>query len=135
MISQGTIRLSIAERSRTPSGPLFEWHLVSVMVWAMSSKRPITLSVAGQKLALRTDADEGYVARLAEFVDTRVKETAAARGGVASYDVALLTALNIADELFRERAARAGLREGVRERARALRKTLEDAAPTRTKAK
>ena len=105
------------------------------MVWAMSSKRPITLSVAGQKLALRTDADEGYVARLAEFVDTRVKETAAARGGVASYEVALLTALNIADELLRERAARAGLREGVRERARALRKTLEDAAPTRTEAK
>jgi len=92
-------------------------------------KRPISLTVAGQKLALRTDADEGYVARLAEFVDARVRETAASRGGVASYEVTLLTALNIADELFRERAARAGFREGVRERARALRKTLEESSP------
>ncbi len=97
-------------------------------------KRSITLEVAGQKLVVRpaqssggSDLDEAYVRRLAEFVDARVKEVAASRGGLQTHEVTLLAAINIADELVRAQGARDELRNRVRERSRALKKALDTA--------
>jgi cell division protein ZapA len=87
-------------------------------------KRSVTLSIAGQKLALRTDADEAYLRRLAEFVDGRIRDLAATKGGIASHDVALLAALQIADEMFRAKSGNDELRKRVRERSRALKEAL-----------
>lgn len=61
-------------------------------------KRDIEIEIAGQRLKLRTDEDEGYMRRLAEFVDERMREMGHGARGMTSLNVALLTALRIADE-------------------------------------
>jgi cell division protein ZapA len=60
------------------------------------------------------------VEKLAEFVDGQMREVSRASGAVDSVRIAVLAALNIADELFRQR----GQVEEVERRARARAETL-----------
>ncbi len=61
-------------------------------------KRDIEIEIAGQRLKIRTDEDEAYMRRLAVFVDERMREMGHGARGMTSLNVALLTALRIADE-------------------------------------
>src|SRR5687767_6863403 len=63
-------------------------------------KRPVTVTIAGQRFALRTDTEEAAVQKLAAFVDARVKETQKATRTADTQSVAILVALQIAEELF-----------------------------------
>jgi cell division protein ZapA (FtsZ GTPase activity inhibitor) len=87
-------------------------------------KRSVTVVVAGQPIALKTEAAPGYVEELAEFVNARIDEVRTA-GVVNTQALALLAALNIADDLHRLRAREGKLRREVRERARRIIRTLE----------
>lgn len=90
-------------------------------------KRSIVVSIAGQKISVRTDAAESYVRQLAEHVDTQVKEQLAG-SRMPTFGMAVLAALAIADDLFRERAERRSLRRRVRERAERMVRILDAAA-------
>lgn len=68
----------------------------------MSTARA-TVEIFGQRLGLRTDADSARLLELAQFVDGRMKEVAERSSSVDTVKIAILTALNIADELFDER--------------------------------
>lgn len=83
-------------------------------------KRSIAVSIAGQRIPLKSDADEAYVRLLAEFVEDKINHLQEQSRQAGLQELAVLTALQIADELFRERRRGAALREGVRERARRL---------------
>ena len=61
------------------------------------------VEVFGQKLGLRTDGDEARLQELARFVDERMREVANLTSNVDTVKIAVLTALNIADELYDER--------------------------------
>ncbi|MFT4569233.1 MAG: cell division protein ZapA [Candidatus Binatia bacterium] len=61
-------------------------------------KRDIEIEIAGQRLKIRTDEDESYMRELATFVDERMREMGHGARGMTSLNVALLTALRIADE-------------------------------------
>ena len=78
------------------------------------------MTIAGQRYSLRSDADETYVNSLAGYVDEKIREVQRASKQVATHQVAILTALQIADELFRERRGRAELRRRVREQSRRM---------------
>ena len=91
-------------------------------------KRSVTVDVAGQKLQLRTDADERYVASLAEFVSEKIGEVKASSRTFSTSIVAVLAALNIADELFQLREREAELRRRVREKSERLLELLESGA-------
>ena len=62
-----------------------------------------TVEIFGQRLGLRADGDEERLQELARFVDQRMREVAARASSVDTVRIAILTALNIADELFTER--------------------------------
>ncbi len=63
----------------------------------------VHVEVFGQSYAVRAGADPGYVESLAAFVDDRMKEVSRSSGAVDSVRIAVLAALNLADELFRLR--------------------------------
>jgi len=62
-----------------------------------------TVEIFGQRLGLRADGDATRLQELARFVDTRMREVADRSSSVDTVKIAVLTALNIADELFQER--------------------------------
>jgi cell division protein ZapA len=80
-------------------------------------KRSVQVEIAGQSLSIRSDEGPEYVMALAEFVDAQIRDlSAGGRTTVNMQRVALLAALQIADELFRERDLNERFREGVRAR-------------------
>ena len=83
-------------------------------------KRPVTVSIAGQKYTLRSDADEPAVRALAAFVDARFREVQKQSRAADTQSVALLTALRIAEELFETRAAHGVLKQKIRDKGQAL---------------
>jgi cell division protein ZapA len=62
-----------------------------------------TVEIFGQRLGLRADGDEERIQEIARFVDSRMREVADRSSSVDTVKIAVLTALNIADELFQER--------------------------------
>jgi len=75
-----------------------------------------TVEVFGQRLGLRADGDADRLQELARFVDSRMREVADRASSVDTVKVAILTALNIADELFKERETDQDARQRVLER-------------------
>ncbi|HET7295359.1 MAG TPA: cell division protein ZapA, partial [Vicinamibacteria bacterium] len=79
----------------------------------------VHVEIFGQSYALRAGEDPAYLERLAALVDGHMKEVAKAAGAVDSVRVAVLAALNIADELVQARA-HGGREEALGRRAAAL---------------
>ena len=67
------------------------------------SGRIIPVEIQGQRYPIRTALDPEYVARLAAFVEERMRAAADSTSTGDSLRLAGLAALNIADELFRSR--------------------------------
>jgi cell division protein ZapA len=65
------------------------------------SPRLIPVEVFGQRYPIRSTLDEEYVVRLASYVNERMSMAAESAPSGDSLRVAVLAALNIADELFR----------------------------------
>ena len=66
----------------------------------------VTVKIYGQEYTLRGEADADYVQEVARFVDARMREISATSSVAMTTKVAILAAINIADELFRERQKR-----------------------------
>ena len=92
----------------------------------MPDKPNPVVEIFGQSYSLRAGEDPAYLERLAAFVDEHMKEVAKAAGAVDSVRVAVLAALNIADELMQARAL-GGREEAMGRRAAALARELEAA--------
>jgi cell division protein ZapA (FtsZ GTPase activity inhibitor) len=67
----------------------------------MAEPARVELSVLGEKLSIRTSASPEYLRGLGAFVEERARALGA--GTRSPTSVLLLTALDIADELFRTR--------------------------------
>lgn len=65
-----------------------------------------TVEIFGQTYNVRGDGDQDYLAELAQFVDSRMREVASQVATVDPAKIAILAALNIADEFFRFRRQR-----------------------------
>lgn len=67
-----------------------------------TSKKPaVEVSVMGQKFQVKSDTDEAYVHEVATFVNERIEKVIQRTKSVASLNVALLAAMNIADEYIK----------------------------------
>jgi cell division protein ZapA len=69
------------------------------------SEKPslVSVEIFGQSYSLKAGADPGYVQQLASFVDNEMREVSRGGGTVDSVRIAVLAALNIADECLRLR--------------------------------
>ena len=74
----------------------------------------VTVTVGGLKDTLLAVEDENYVHRVAAYVNEKLKETGRP-GGVSQMDCAVLTAINIADERFKEQEASVDLRRQIKD--------------------
>ena len=63
----------------------------------------VKVKIFGQEFTIKGEDTAEYVEGLADFVDKKMREVAAASSVITSHKVAILTAINIADELFRLR--------------------------------
>ena len=79
----------------------------------------VHVEIFGLSYAVR-GADARHVERLGAFVDEKMREVSRASGAVDSVRVAVLAALNIADELFRAREALDTAGSSAREKASRL---------------
>jgi cell division protein ZapA len=87
-------------------------------------KRSLAVTVFGQKISLKSDADESYVQQLVECVDGRMRELSNRSQKAGLQEVAMLAALQLADDLFREQRRRVDLRRKVRAQAQRLMEQL-----------
>ena len=69
----------------------------------MAEGRVIPVEIHGQRYPIRTTLEADYVARLALYVDEKMRAAADSTPTGDSVRLAVLAALNIADELFRSR--------------------------------
>ena len=61
----------------------------------------VIVEIFGQRYPIRSSLDQAYVAKLASYVDQKMQTAADRTQGSDSVRVAVLAALNIADEHFR----------------------------------
>ena len=63
----------------------------------------VTVEIAGQRYPIRSTLDERYVTELAAYVDQKMRAASVAAPASDMMGLAVLVALNIADEYFRAR--------------------------------
>ncbi len=83
-------------------------------------KRSVTVQIAGVKYALKTDEDDRWVKAVAAFVDAKIREAQKQSRTPDTQAVAVLTALQIAEELFTERRQSGELKRKIREKSQSL---------------
>ena len=71
-------------------------------------KNKIVVTIAGQDYTMVAVEDEAYVQKCAAHVDEQMQQLAGAR--LSQADAAVLAAMNVADEFFKEQAAANDLR-------------------------
>ncbi|MBK9753760.1 MAG: cell division protein ZapA [Nannocystis sp.] len=92
-------------------------------------KRSVQVEIAGQQLTIRSDEGADYVQQLAEYVDAHLRVLSGGRritNSAGLQRVALLVAMQLADELFREKDLHQRFRRRVGDRLETLRRALDD---------
>src|SRR5689334_6599681 len=79
--------------------------------------RVVHVEVHGQRYAIRSDLDPQYITQLAIYFDEKMRMAATEIQSADTLCVAVIAALNVADELFRAKADGLGLGDQVRSRA------------------
>lgn len=75
----------------------------------MGRERLVEIKVFGQTYTVKTEAEEDYIQEVARYVNEKMEEVLKKTRSVSTLNVAILTALNIADDLLREKEKRIAL--------------------------
>jgi cell division protein ZapA len=88
--------------------------------------RVVTVEIAGQRYPIRSALDERYIAELAAYVDGKMRAAAEAAPASDLQGLAILVALNIADEYFRARQLQSSARGELNDRALRLEQLVDE---------
>ena len=66
--------------------------------------RVVHVDIHGQRYAVRSDLDPAYITEIAAYLDEKMRLASLEIQSADSLRVAVIAALNVADELFRARA-------------------------------
>lgn len=91
----------------------------------LPESRVVSVEIAGQRYPIRSSLDATYVTQLAAYVDEKMRLAARETTGGDTLKVAVLAALNVADELFRARAAEGSLQHEWQHRAEELERLVD----------
>jgi cell division protein ZapA len=89
------------------------------------SDRVVSVDICGQRYPIRSTLDAEYVSRLAGYVDEKIRAAGEATSSGDGQRLAVLAALNIADELFRCRESTRARDGNLAERAGELERLLD----------
>jgi cell division protein ZapA len=93
----------------------------------MADPKVIHVEIQGQRYPIRTTLDPKYVQDLASYVDRKMGLATDASPSSDTLGLAVLTALNIADELFRIRHQHVDEAGALAERALAIERIVDQA--------
>jgi cell division protein ZapA len=85
----------------------------------------VTVEIAGQRYPIRSSLDERYVAELASYVDQKMRAASMAAPASDMLGLAVLVALNLADEYFRARQQQSSTHGDLNERAMRLERLVD----------
>jgi cell division protein ZapA len=68
-----------------------------------SSKNRVRVNIYGEEYTVRSDGDIEYMKKIAQYVDSQMRAIADKMPNKSPSRVAILAALNIADELFKQK--------------------------------
>jgi cell division protein ZapA len=94
----------------------------------------VPVEIYGQTYNLRGEGDTSYITDLAAFVDRKMREVSDTTATVDSLKVAILAALNIADEHFQIKDAHQERHLGTTQRLQRLVELLDRALPGKKEA-
>jgi cell division protein ZapA len=92
--------------------------------------KTIDVEIYGQRYVIRGEADDAYVRRLAHFVDDHMKHLAEGMKTATPSKLAVLTAINLAHQLFESEKRRAQGEADVDRRMTTLMESIEEQMPT-----
>lgn len=90
-------------------------------------KRKVEVSLVGRNFTIKSDKEEAYLHQVASFVNRKFDEIRHQTRTATSHDLALLVALNLADELFQSEDRARSTRAELRKRSERLLRTLDAA--------
>ncbi len=91
-------------------------------------KKSYKINIMGQELSVLSDADEEHVLSVIRLVTEKVEEVSGAGNNLKSLDVAILTALNVAEELVKLRGVNKELCDQLESRSEKLIQLIDDAS-------
>ncbi len=86
----------------------------------------IRVNIFGSEYTLVSDNDEKYVREIAQYIDQKMREIDKNQSIKSTVKIAILAALNVADELFQERLYRQKLLTQLDEEAKKLNRELAE---------
>ena len=89
-------------------------------------KKALDVEILGQRFTISSDAEEGYMLKVAGYVDDKMQELIRSSKPVAKSNVAMLTALNIADEYHRLKDTHEAILRRLDQLSRKLSMTLRE---------
>ena len=87
----------------------------------------VTVEIAGQRYPIRSGLDARYIAELAAYVDQKMRDASDSAPTTDMLGLALLVALNIADEYFRASQQQSSANGELNERALRLEQLVDEA--------
>src|SRR5262245_63557115 len=98
----------------------------------MPDGRVMHVDIQGQRYAIRSELDPKYVNDLAAYVDQRMERVGRELASTDGVRLAVLAALNIADELFRARVDTGGVASRLLSRAADIERIVDNALAAAT---
>jgi cell division protein ZapA len=92
----------------------------------MDAKNVVQVQIFGHSYTIRGEADQDYIMGVAAYVDRKMREITEKLPVASLSKVAILASLNIADELFKERAQHEQSQELLDRRAARLNAVLDE---------
>jgi len=86
----------------------------------------VRVSIFGQSYNIKGDASPDYIQQLAEYLDEKMEDVSRNVSSSNSLQIAILAALNIADEYFQTRSMNSGIEGAVEEKTRELISLLDE---------
>ena len=90
-------------------------------------KSVVTVEITGQRYPIRSGLDPAYVVELAAYVDKKMRAASGAAPATDMLGLAVLVALNLADEYFRARQQESSSHGQLNERALQLEQLVDEA--------
>ncbi len=87
------------------------------------------VEIFGQSYTLRADADEKHVRKVADLVDSKMREVAAGARSVSTLQIAVLAALDIASDLVQSETVSRQLAEEVERRSESMTRRIGSLVP------
>ena len=91
------------------------------------TSRVVTVEIMGQRYPIRSALDLEYITHLANYVDQKIQSATEHSTGADTVRIAVLAALNIADEYFRVRDSNTGGDERLQRRTDEIEQMVDEA--------